>query len=82
METGIWESYIQYGFAGFSAFLLIVVVWLFNKVSKIIEMNTRAYEKMMAALHGVTESCGNCQNRIGKMEDRFITQLQHCQNHE
>ena len=41
MDSIITQPIVQYGFLGFSAVLLAIVVWLIKRLLKVLEGNTR-----------------------------------------
>jgi hypothetical protein len=64
MESGgIITAVQQYGFAGFAAVQLVVIVWMIGNLMKAFERNTIAYQRLTSML----------QNRPCLKNDRIFS---------
>ncbi len=64
---------LQYGFAGFSAVLLGLVIWLIKKLLSVIEANSRVIEENTAAIRDLTVMTSDLLKLNRSLHDKLIS---------
>ena len=69
----ITEPLIQYGFLGFSAVLLGLVIWMIKKLLSVLDANTRVIEANTAAIRDLTRMTSDLLNLNRSLHDKLIS---------
>ncbi len=69
----IAQPVIQYGFLGFSAVLLGLVIWLIRKLLSVLEANTRVIEENTAAIRDLTSMTSDLLKLNRSLHDKLIS---------
>ena len=64
---------IQYGFAGFAAVLLGVVVWLIKKLLVVLERNSEVIVRNTEAIRDLTSMTGDLLKLNRSLHDKIIS---------
>jgi len=73
MDTdAILAPIIQYGFAGFSAVLLIILVWLTRALLKALTQNTHVIDRNTSAIETCTAGTTELRREVRGMKEEFL----------
>ncbi len=73
MPKWILEPVVQYGFVGFSAALLAVVVWLINRLLQVLDANNKIISSNTAAIRDLTQLTRDLLQINRTMHDKLLT---------
>lgn len=69
----IAQPVIQYGFLGFSAVLLGVVIWLIRKLLTVLDANTRVIQANTDAIRDLTKMTSDLLRLNRSLHDKVIS---------
>jgi len=72
MNEALIQPVVQYGFLGFSAVLLAVVVWLVRRMLAVLEQNNRVIEAMIDAVQRQTAATEELSRAHRELRDKII----------
>ena len=72
METWMIGPVVQYGFIGFSAVLLGVVVWLIRQLLVVLEANSRVIADNTEAIRKLTAMTDDLLDRTRTLHDKML----------
>ena len=67
-----WSPVIQYGFAGFAAILLIVVVWLIRQLLHVLQDSNKVIEGNTQALRDASMIAEHTRGIMSDVRDRLL----------
>ena len=73
MDSIIMQPIVQYGFLGFSAVLLGIVVWLIKRLLKVLEGNTRIIAAATEASKEQTRMIADLLSLNRSLHDKIIS---------
>ena len=73
MDSLIIQPIVQYGFLGFSAVLLGVIVWLVNKLLGVLAANNRIITANTEAIRGLTAMTSDLLKLNRSLHDKLIS---------
>jgi hypothetical protein len=73
MDSVITQPVVQYGFAGFAAVLLAVVVWLIRRLLAVLEANSRIIAANTDAIRDLTKMTGDLLRLNRSLHDKLIS---------
>ncbi len=73
MNEWLVEPVVQYGFLGFSAVLLGVVIWLIQKLLGVLEANNRVIASNTEAVRHLTEMTSDLLKLNRSLHDKIIS---------
>ena len=73
MNEWITEPIIQYGFVGFSAVLLGVVIWLIQKLLGVLERNSEVIARNTDAIRDLTSMTQDLLKLNRSLHDKIIS---------
>ena len=73
--TSDWmvEPIVKYGFMGFSAVLLGLVIWLIRRLLAVLDANTRVIEANTAAIRDLTNMTSDLLKLNRSLHDKVIS---------
>ncbi len=72
MEQMIFEQIVQYGFAGLAAAELAVLVWLIQRLLRVLEENSRIIAGNTCALRALAERQRDVVRQNSEIRDRLL----------
>ena len=72
MSPMIFEQIVQYGFAGLAAAELVVLVWLTQRLLRVLEQTSRLLEGNTGALRALAERQRELSRQNGEIRDRLL----------
>jgi len=73
MEEWVLQPIVQYGFLGFSAALLALVVWLIRKLLDVLEANGRIIAANTEAIRDLTNLTCDLMKLSRSLHDKIIS---------
>ncbi|HOD83625.1 MAG: hypothetical protein BWX88_05155 [Planctomycetes bacterium ADurb.Bin126] len=73
MDNFITQPIVQYGFVGFAAVLLGIVVWLIQKLLAVLEANNRIIAANTEAIHDLTSMTADLLKLSRSLHDKIIS---------
>lgn len=73
MDSIITQPIVQYGFLGFSAVLLGVVIWLIRRLLDVLEANNRVISVNTEAIRDLTAMTGDLLKLNRSLHDKLIS---------
>ena len=73
MDEFITQPIVQYGFLGFSAVLLGVVIWLIQKLLGVLDANNRIITANTEAIRDLTSMTGDLLKINRSLHDKIIS---------
>ena len=67
------EPIVKYGFMGFSAVLLGLVIWLISRLLAVLDANTRVIEANTAAIRDLTNMTSDLLKLNRSLHDKVIS---------
>jgi len=67
------EPIVKYGFMGFSAVLLGLVIWLIRRLLAVLDANTRVIEANTAAIRDLTHMTSDLLRLNRSLHDKLIS---------
>lgn len=72
MNQMIFEQIVQYGFAGLAAAELVVLVWLTQRLLRVLEQTSRLLEGNTGALRALAERQRELARQSAEIRDRLL----------
>jgi hypothetical protein len=72
VDSPFLSPIVQYGFAGFCAVLLGIVVWLMNRVMQLIEQNNKVVSDNTAVMIKIHEQSDKTKEAVWEMREEFL----------
>ena len=69
----IGQPIVQFGFVGFSAVLLGLVIWLIKRLLAVLDANTRVIEANTAAIRDLTSMTSDLLKLNRSLHDKLIS---------
>jgi hypothetical protein len=69
----VLQPLTQYGFIGFSAVLLGIVIWLIKMLLSVLDANTRVIEANTAAIRDLTSMTSDLLKLTRSLHDKLIS---------
>ncbi|MBN2584868.1 MAG: hypothetical protein JXL80_17520 [Planctomycetes bacterium] len=73
MEKLVTMPIVQYGFLGFSAVLLCIIIWLIRKLLQSLEANQRIVAANTAAITSMTVMVSDLMELTRSLHDKLIS---------
>ena len=73
MDNFITQPIVQYGFVGFAAVLLGIVVWLIQKLLAVLDANSRIIAANTEAIRDLTGLTGDLLKLNRSLHDKIIS---------
>ncbi|MGA1979467.1 MAG: hypothetical protein ABSG99_02725 [Sedimentisphaerales bacterium] len=72
VTTNLMTPIIQYGFAGFSVILLIIIIWLIRELLKVIRENNKVIAANTVAIAAVDKHSSDALDIIIELKDELL----------
>ena len=73
MDNFITQPIVQYGFVGFAAVLLAIVVWLIQKLLAVLDANSRVIASNTEAIRDLTGMTADLLKLNRSLHDKIIS---------
>ena len=73
MGPNLLSPIVQYGFAGFSAVLLVILVWLIKKLLDLLEKTNQIISDNTQAIRNVDERTGEELKLLRAVHDKLLS---------
>jgi hypothetical protein len=73
MDQAIMSPIFQYGFAGFAAVQLVILVWVIKRVLDAFTENTKVIANNTNAIVGIGTQITALTTLVGELRDKIIT---------